>query len=141
MVQWRIYYIGRDGVETFDSTMGTPFEAPSYGVGLIVQKHPDSGRQIVMRHDRYYYRTDDNAWWGSDKDDMWDQIYVFLDRISAVKQGRNTSDSKWRELVERAIKDPDFPVLSRKLDHPTVLKQPNSARGQWPGFGDEVTGG
>lgn len=137
-IKWRIYYIGREGVETFDSQDGAPGDAPSYGVGLIVQYHPSSGRQIVMRHDRYYFRTDDQAWWGSDREDMWDMLYTHLDLISAVCQGRNTSDSAWRELVELAIKDPDFPVLSRKFGHDESLKAPTGARGRWAGFGDKA---
>ena len=133
---WRLYYIDTHH-GPYSSEDGPPEHAPPFGVGLIVQDNPDSGREVVMRHDFYYWVPTDGAWWGSDLAGLVDQFaHHPLDR-TALKVGRNTSDARWRELVERAIKDPDFAPLSKPPDK--AIKKPSAGRGQWSGHGDKLT--
>lgn len=132
---WRIYYIDST-IESFSSLDGEPCDAPIHGVGVIVQKNPDSGREMVMRHDFYYWVPSIEMWWGSDLTGMIDQFSHFPKDRMALKIGRNTSDAKWKEIVEKAIQDNDFAPLSRPIEQ--VSKKPSSARGQWSGYGDKI---
>lgn len=108
-MDWRIYY--GDG-SSFDSSEGSPLDAPSYGI--ICAVYPDElvGRAIMHGWDWYYWVN--GQWWGSD-------IYGVLDRmlhnlpLQALKQGRNVSNQVYRKIMTTADKDPDFPPKSGKL--------------------------
>lgn len=110
MLAWRIYY---DDGATFDSSQGTPQEAPGLGVQVIVQPDPDVGRVVLTRFDWYYYRFDLEQWWASDYFGLLDQLTS--DRagvVGAVKAGRNAGD--YDRILKVATKDPDFPVGNAK---------------------------
>ena len=134
-MNWRIYYIDAPQ-ESFAVWDGTPEHAPPHGVACIVQDNPDSGREVVMRHDYYYWVPSEQMWWGSDLVGVVDQFAHHPHDRTALKVGRNTSDARWRELVERAIQDPDFAPTSRPAAR--VQKTPPSARGQWAGYGGDI---
>lgn len=113
MIQWRIYY--GDG-STFDNTQGKPWEAPGHDVQLIVQVDEMVGRVVLTMFDWYYWNESEGEWWASDYFGLFDQL--LNDRtnsIHSVKAGRNMSNKKYRELIEIALADKDFPVKSAKL--------------------------
>ena len=121
-MRWRIYYA--DG-STFDSSQGEHEDAPPFGVICIVYPNDLVGRIIMHGWDWYYWVPGDGQhcqprsprtgqWWGSD-------IYGVLDRLlhnlplCALKQGRNASNERYRQIMAAADKDPDFPPRSGKL--------------------------
>lgn len=106
--EWRIYYGDKT---TFDSLMGTPEEAPSWGVQVIV--HPDEtyGRVLCRRWDWYYLRGDE--WFGSDLQGLLGHLMHDRERlIHAVKQGSVLPTPLYEEIVRMARNDPDFPPQS-----------------------------
>jgi hypothetical protein len=111
MTTWRIYYW--DG-STFDSTMGTMQEAPSFGVICIVQPNEYTGRTIVSGYDWYYFNEEIGEWWQSDIHGLLDNLLHDFP-ITAVKQGRNAPDSEYKAIMVRAIQDPDFPVKNATM--------------------------
>lgn len=107
-INWRIYY--EDG-STFTNLDGAPEDAPAFGMLMVVQTDPDVGRMIMHAWDWFFWREDDQQWWGAD-------IYGLLDQmlhnkpLKALKQGRNTQTSNYQAILQRAIDDPDFPPKS-----------------------------
>lgn len=124
-LNWRIYY--GDGT-TFDDSMGSPFEAPSINVQVIVGYDRDNGRQMLHFWDWYYYRNDDiGEWWGADIHGLLDQLlHDKKGEIIAVKQGRTLGNNAYQEIVKRAQADPDFLPQSAK----TKLERPSQVYGE-----------
>ena len=116
MIAWRIYYA--DG-SNFDSTMGSPQEAPSFGIICVIQPNKDVGRTITNGYDWYYYQTEVEEWWQSDIHGLLDSLLHNFP-IEAVKQGRNAPNDLYKRIMELAIKDPDFPAKNAMLrsEHP-----------------------
>lgn len=108
MTDWRIYYA--DG-STFDSNMGSPEDAPSYGILCIVFSDEDHGRLVMQGWDWYFYHDEEKNWWGADIHGLLDQMLHNLP-VRALKQGRNSPARVWRETLHRATNDPDFPPKS-----------------------------
>lgn len=110
---WRIYY--SDGT-TFDSSMGSPSEAPGLGIAVIVQPDPDTGRVLMCKWDYYFYHQKYGQWWGADSFGIIDQLTS--DRagdVVAVKAGRTMHSPEYKELYNRAVSDPDFARKSGRL--------------------------
>ena len=124
---WRIYYT--DG-STFDSDDGEPEDAPCWGIAAISQKDADAGRCGVAGVDFYWWEIGDQFWSGGDLTGMSDHFGHFPRDRTALKfartMGRHTD---WRELQEKIISDPDFPVLSRPFH--AVYVTPSDRRGTW----------
>jgi len=108
MFDWRIYY---DDGSTFDSSMGTPEDAPSHGILVIVFPDEDHGRLVMQGWDWYFYHGKEKNWWGADVHGLLDQLLHNL-TVRALKQGRNSPSNVWRETLVRATNDPDFPPRS-----------------------------
>ena len=138
MILWRVYYA--DG-STFDNYQGTPLQVPAYGVICILYRDEVVERIISHRRDFYYWVPTGSQWWGSDSFGMLDQMslrglvsrdgdqwfYLHHDRRMErepliyrliddgyVKLGRSVSNTTFREIMERAHADPDFPRTSSK---------------------------
>lgn len=138
-LSWRIYY---DDGSTFDNAQSSPRDAPAYGVICIVFANELIGRKIAHLKDFYYWVPDERQWWGSDifglldqmslRDlvsrvgDQWsylhydlpmerDQLVYRLIDDGYIKLGRSVSSVTFREIMEIADKDPDFPPMSGKL--------------------------
>jgi len=106
MIDWRIYY--SDGT-FFDSSMGEPKDAPPHGVIVIVERDPVMGRAIISGWNWYYHTGE--AWWGSDVHGLLDRLMHNLP-TQAVKQGRMATTDIWRDTIDRAVLDEDFPLKS-----------------------------
>jgi hypothetical protein len=115
MIAWRIYYW--DG-STFDSSMGTCEAAPSFGIICIVQPNDYTGRTVVSGYDWYYFNKSVKEWWQSDIHGLLDSLLHNFP-ITAVKQGRNAPDFEYKEIMARAIQDPDFPWKSANMPRET----------------------
>lgn len=110
MLDWRIYYSDES---TFDSSMGSPEDAPSFGVIAVVYPDPDCGRGIVHRFDWYYYHPVDKTWWGVDVTGLHDALLHNLP-LRAVKHGRLAPNAVYNRVLQAALHDPDFPIRSAR---------------------------
>ena len=108
MITWRIYY---DDGSVFDSSNGEPEDAPSFGVLCIVFPDNDHGRLVMQGWDWLYYHEVEGNWWGADIHGLLDGL-LHNKPIRAVKQGRNAPALVWREVLNRATNDLDFPIKS-----------------------------
>lgn len=110
--KWKIFYSDES---TFSSEEGSPLEAPSFGILVIVQSDSgevDSvGREVLNRWDWYFYEPTRGEWWGCDLQGLLDRLLHNLPTV-AVKQGRSVHNSLYKKVVNKATKDPDFPIRS-----------------------------
>lgn len=102
-MQWRIYY--GDG-STFDSSQGSPLDAPPLDVQIIVVADDQVGRQLLHLWDWYYWDHRDNQWCGADIYGLLDQL--LWNHVSAVKQGRTLPQSEFDAIKATALADRDF---------------------------------
>jgi hypothetical protein len=121
MLKWRIYYA--DG-GTFDSSMGSPQEAPGAGVICIVSMQ-DGNAVLLHKWDWYEYNLSEGGeWWGHDIHGL---LYQLTDdrlgHVTAVKQGGMASQKRFAEITQRALDDPDFPRVYRKNGDTPLLHQ------------------
>lgn len=103
---WRIYY---DNGSTYDSKMGNPEDAPSHGVLVVTVADKDYGRLVLNGWDWYYF--DGTEWWGADVHGLLDRLLHNLP-TRAVKQGRMCPSETWRDVLDKAVTDPEFPQKS-----------------------------
>lgn len=83
---------------------------PRRGVVAVAYPDPDVGRVVLHRWDWYYLKR--GAWWGSDVHGLLDQMMQHADAITLVLQGRTFTNDRYREVLARAMTDPDFPPRS-----------------------------
>jgi len=107
MIDWKVYY--GDG-STISSNDSEAEDIPSRNVICIVNKHEDVGRQIVTRHDYFWF---DGFWTGGDIFGLFD--YLLCPGWRKVLFGRTIKTDQYDQIVKRALKDPDFPVKSANL--------------------------
>lgn len=108
--KWKIYY---DDGSTFDERQGDVTAAPAFGVVCIIFPDDLVGRIILHRHDWYYWVASEGRWSGGDIHGLLDRLLNNLE-MTAVKQGRNTSNDAFWTIMGLADKDIDFPVRSGK---------------------------
>ena len=104
-IVWRIYYGDKS---TFDSSMGTPAEAPSTGVICIVQKDRQHGFVVTAFKD--FYWRENGEWWGSDQAGFWQ--HMFTPGSKVVKFGQSVPGELFNEIMSQATKDQQFGVKS-----------------------------
>lgn len=104
-MDWQIYY--EDG-SSFDSSQGTPAEAPPVGVIVIVQCDltPPHKRELV-KGDNYYYWSPAMQWQGIDRDGVIDALLERKDVIG-LKQGRRVTRIEYNAFSTVAHQHPDF---------------------------------
>ena len=107
-MDWRIYY---DDGSTFDSGMGAPQDAPSYGVVAICTKDESLGRMVVNGFDFYCFQTESEEWFGCDQWGMVDKLLHNMP-FSAWKMGRTVRTEEFNRIIAAACSDPDFPPKS-----------------------------
>jgi len=117
-LKWRIYY--GDGT-SFDNTQGSPKDAPTLDVQVIVVADDDVGRQLLHLWDWYYFDLDDNQWCGADIYGVLDQ---FMHRnVEALKQGRTLPQRDFDAIKQRAIDETIFLVETGKKRLETPKRQ------------------
>ena len=115
-MDWKIFY--GDG-SIFDSLMGSPSEAPSFNVQVIVCKNETNGRSLYHTWDWYYWNGEE--WRGADIHGLLDQLlHDTENKICGIKQGRTVKDEVYEELLLKAINDKDFKPRAyiNKLEKP-----------------------
>lgn len=104
MAEWRIYY---DDGSVFDSSMGSPEDAPPFGFICAIGYDETGARYIMHGWDHYQWDHQGKQWWGMD-------LFGLIDRLSrnlvtAYKQGRTVTKTHFNEMMNKAHHDPDFP--------------------------------
>jgi hypothetical protein len=114
-IKWRIYY---DDGSTFTNLDGMPWEAPGLGVVCIVQLDPNPveyniNTQALREATFYWYHRKWGYWLPSDIYGMLDQLtHDQKDWVCAVRFGRWAEHTLYREILEQAENDLDFPPKS-----------------------------
>jgi hypothetical protein len=107
-MNWRIYY---NGGKTFSDQDGSPYDAPTSGVQVILQRDPDVGRFICCQKDFYWW---ENYWFGGDYAGL--VQYLLGAGPKMVLFGRFARWHEYQGCLQRALADTDFPAKSAK--HP-----------------------
>jgi len=94
---FRIYYHDQPPYD------GDPFYAPIWGVLVIVENDPDSGRRLVQNGDYYVW---EGRWWPVDFAGLLD--YLARPGPRRVLIGRLVGDDDFRKTYIAADNDPDF---------------------------------
>lgn len=103
MLDWRIYY--GDG-SMFDSTMGSPAEAPPLDVQVINERTEKEGVVRLSAKDYYWHDARLGQWCAGDQFGLFDWL---LTGGGGVKFGRSMRTPDFDALFRRAVADPDFP--------------------------------
>jgi hypothetical protein len=109
MLKWRVYY---DDDSTFDSSQGSPADAPAWGVVACNTLDPKEGRTFQSASDFYVYEPD-CGWVGVDLIGLLDRLGNRVP-IESVCFGRTVPSDTYERIYTVAVKDPDFPLKSGK---------------------------
>lgn len=101
---YRIYY---DGGSVYS---GDVWNAPSFGVLVIVERDIDHGRRLVAEKDYYIWDVDNSRWWAVDYMGLID--YLARPGYRKVLFGRTVPNEEWYRVYTRANFDPDFATRS-----------------------------
>jgi hypothetical protein len=106
-VRWRIYY--GDGTTASDGA-GDLYTVRSTNVQAIVQADDDVGRYVLHSADFYWWDRDAGQWFQSDQFGLWD--YLSRPGPAKVLFGRSLANVQFKDLLDIALTDPDFPPKS-----------------------------
>ena len=101
---WRIIY---SDFFKFDSTEGTPDDAPAYGVFGVLQELKGGETELIMGSDWYYHLTSDGRWYGGDDYGVRERLRN-RERFTGFLQGRWVSRETLNDLMFEAKNDQDF---------------------------------
>lgn len=111
---WRIYYA--DG-STFDSTIGEPGSAPSYGVQVILIREGRFNRRVLKLGDYYLFRPSLNRW--TEHEDAASVIIAAAgEPWVTLICGSYLRESDFEQVLIRAVDDPDFQPEPADPPHP-----------------------
>lgn len=102
-MDWKIYYTDDS---TFSSENGLWDDAPLDGVVCVVVTDPDYGRYVLNGLNYYYAQVDGSLEDKAHCNDIGPQLRV---RCPWLKFGVGTAREKWKRILIKATKDPDFP--------------------------------
>ena len=97
VVKWTIYY---DNDEPFYSDDGSPSEAPTDGILLIIQHRDNGVREVLQKGD--YYLFCDGEWKCGQLNDLerW-----LRKELPELKYGRMTDLETWNKAKTEALSD------------------------------------
>lgn len=104
MPSWRVYY--EDG-STFSSDDGPPERAPPFGFICAIGYDETGGRYIMHGWDHYCWDVAAQQWWGMDLCGLIDRLARNV--VTAYKQGRTVTKTRFQEIMQAANLDPEFP--------------------------------
>ncbi len=84
----------------FTSSDGTPAEAPSDGIQIIVQWRTNGIKQIIQGSEYYYH--DGYEWRGGYLNDLEKWLRK---ELPSLKHGRQTDADTWHKVKVRALQD------------------------------------
>lgn len=102
--RWRIYY--GDG-STYDRRDGEAWDAPAVNVQAIMVEDREHGWYCCRADDFYWYLPDEDRWYSGERFGLFD--YLTQPGQRKVLFGRSIPDSEYREILDRAMSDPDLP--------------------------------
>lgn len=97
---WKIWY---DGGASY---YGDPWEAPAFGVQVVVLADAENGRAMRMNHDYYWYLPGSDTWEGGDIVGLID--YLAQRGPRKVVFGRIVPNADFRATYQLALDDLDF---------------------------------
>ena len=109
-MKWKIYY---DDNRTTSNLDEKPENVETRGVMCIVIENGEVGRQLVARHDYFWYV--DGNWAGGDIFGLFD--YLLEPGFKKVLFGRTIDSDKYESIIKRALEDPDFPPKTARLNN------------------------
>lgn len=112
MVNWKIYY--GSGL-TVTNLQSPPEKVPGRNIICIVNRHSEVGKQIVTRHDYYWF---DKIWTGGDIFGLFD--YLLIPGWKKVLFGRTIETEEYEKIIKMALLDVDFPEKSARLPKENV---------------------
>ena len=104
--EWKIYYGDDTELSNLESD---PCDVPKTNVQAVVQNHAAHGHHVEHATDYYVY-YDDGLWRGVDQFGLWD--YLAQPGYKIVLFGRWVSNDQFKEILQRALRDPDVPKRS-----------------------------
>jgi hypothetical protein len=107
-VEWKIFY--GEGA-TYSDEDGPPELAPKRNVQTIAVANELVGRRIERGND--FYIMTGHGWRGCDQFGLFD--YLIEPGAKVVLFGRSLADDEYREVLDRATRDPDLPEKSAFL--------------------------
>ena len=106
--EFRVYY-------SYGEYDGPLEDTPQWDVIAVVQPDPDLGRAVLQSWDFYLYAR--GEWYGVEG--MVDYVeHTMTQPIERILKGRRIPTLKYKEIIKRAHKDPDFPPKSSR--NPTI---------------------
>ena len=121
MARWKIWFI--DGT-TFDSTQGSPADAPAQGVVCIAQPDVETGREILNRWPAYYRAR--GRWHRASFNSVFDRL-LSRQTVNAYLEGAIPGNSQFRSiwLAAKNEIDPELGVRTgRTGDESPYNKEP-----------------
>ena len=107
---WRIWY---EGGSSFSDLDGDPWDSPGWGVLVIMNRDPDSGRRAQSMSDFYLWRWDLGRWVGADFVGLLDYLAHYKGPC-CVRMGRTVPNTEFQRVLELAEADPEFPIRSAR---------------------------
>lgn len=98
MPDFRVYYADQPPYA------GDPYNAPAFGVLLILEHDPETGRRIVQGGD--YYGWTGTRWMPYDQAGFFD--YLQTPGAKRVLFGRLVTNEEYQAVYDQAAADPDF---------------------------------
>lgn len=108
MILWRIYYADGSTVSDVESTVDA---VGTRGVQVIAQYHPEAGRELLCKHDYYWWTG--SRWFGGDQFGLYD--YLASPGMKKVVFGRTVPTEVFGTIVKKAADDPELPLKTAKL--------------------------
>ena len=106
-MQWKIYF--GDG-STFSSDQGSPSDAPTHNIQIILEATEKEG-VIRLAGKEYYWHDDDlGQWCAGDYSGMMDYVL----RCTTVKVARSMRTCDFDALFQVCVDDPDFKPKSMR---------------------------
>jgi len=101
-MNYKVYYADES------TYTGEPWNAPAFGVLVIVEKDLDHGRRLVSAKDYYVWDEKNERWWSVDFIGMVD--YLGFPGRKRVLFGRTVPNEEWYKIMGLANNDKDFPT-------------------------------
>lgn len=105
-INWKIYYSDN----TYSNLDGLPEHAPKRDVQAIAVVENSTGYRIERENDYYVWWPENGGWRGVDQFGLYD--YLILPGYKIVLFGRMLNNDQYKDILNRAAKDPDLPRKS-----------------------------
>ncbi len=108
-MRWKVYYTGGG---TFSALDGSPYDAPTTDVQVLVVTDTVVGRRLILNRDYYWWDHRREMWFGGDVAGFYQ--YLFALGPKKVLFGTMVTNEEHHVIVHAALADPDFPYKSAR---------------------------